>query len=258
MHTSTLAVSHVFSPRRLAILIGAGLLASASLTAGRAYIEIQDSASDRLVQLDASFKAAPDLATLRDNSDLVVVGRIAREGTTRMVAQTGNNASIGGPAPAPFSVDPKKAEAEKAQPPAPGPSSTTQVGNANLGTPVTTYTVQVERSVKGNAPAQISLAQLGGKVTLDTYPGGPKLQRSVEFEGDTLMKPGERNVLFLNRASDGTFVVGSGPQGRLGIDQTGKVHPIDPNAPALKAHEGADLEGFIGAVNAARKRGLGN
>src|SRR5437763_602566 len=130
-----------------------------------------------------------NLAALNANSDLVVVGRIARPGTTQMVVQTGNS-GITAPAPAPPSVDARKSDAEKLQPPAPGAADKNPVGNANLGTPVTTFIVQVEQSIKGSAPAQISVTQLGGKVTLDTYPGGPKLQRTVEFEGDSLMQAG--------------------------------------------------------------------
>jgi hypothetical protein len=66
------------------------------------------------------------------------------------------------------------------------------------------------------------------------------------------MQPGERNVLFLNRAADGSFFVGSGPQGRLAIDKNNTVHPIDAHAPALQAHAGTNLEGFLGAVDAAK------
>ena len=252
MHTSTLAFSRAFNPRRLAILLGTGALAISAMTVGRAYLDIQDSASDRLVELNASYKAAPDLPTLKANSDLVIVGRIVKVDATKLITQTGNDRNVSAPAPAAVNLDPKKAQAEKLQPPAPGLPSKNPVANANLGTPETTYTVQVERSLKGNAPAQISLTQLGGKVTLDTYPGGPKLQRTVEFESDTLMQAGERNVMFLNRAADGTFFVGSGPQGRVSVDPANRVHAIDPHAPALKAHDGADLESFLGSITAAK------
>jgi hypothetical protein len=247
MQTSTLTFSHALTPRRMALLIGAGILAVTAAFAGRAYLDIQDSAADHLVQLSAVYKAAPDLATLKANSDLIVVGRIAKAGTTRMVVQTGNS-GISAPAPDRLGVDAKKSDAEKLQPPAPGLPSQNLIGNANLGTPVTTYAVQVEQSIKGSAPAQISVTQLGGKVTLDTYPGGPKLQRTVEFEGDTLLQAGERHVLFLNRAADGTFFVGSGPQGRLTIDQSGKIHPVDANAPALHGHEGDNLQAFLSGL----------
>lgn len=252
MHTTTLGFSNALNPRRLAIVLGAGLLALTTAAAGRAYLDLQDSAADRLVEMSASYKAAPDLATLKADSDLVVVGRIAKTGVTQMIHETGNNSNITAPAPAPVTVDGKKANAEKLQPPVPDVAPKSPVANANLGTPVTTFSVLVERAIKGSAPAQISVTQLGGKVTLDTYPGGPKLQRTVEFEGDTLMQPGERHVLFLKRANDGTFFVGSGPQGRLSIDQAGNIHAIDANAPALKAHDGAKLESFLNAVDSAK------
>src|SRR6266852_4825530 len=188
MHTSRLAFNPALDTRRLAILIGAGILAVAAATAGRTYMDVQSNAADRVVELSAAFKAAPDLATLKGNSDLVIVGRIASQGTTRLVTQSGNS-GITAPAPAALNLDPKKADAQKLQPAAPGVTPGKPIGNANIGTPVTTYSVQIERAVKGKGPTQISLTQLGGKVTLDTYPGGPKLQRTVEFEGDTLMQP---------------------------------------------------------------------
>src|SRR5579859_4408102 len=172
MHTTTLALSQALNPRRLAILVGAGMLAVTAMTAGRAYMDIQDSASDRLVEMSAAFKAAPDLATLKADSDLVIVGRVARPGTTQLIHQTGNNPGIKAPAPAAMNLDSKKTDAERLQPPAPGTPSTNTIGNANMGTPQTTYTLQVERYVKGNAQAQISLTQLSGHDTLDTYPGG--------------------------------------------------------------------------------------
>ena len=126
------------------------------------------------------------------------------------------------------------------------------VGNANLGTPITTYTLQLERTAKGNGGNQLTLTQLGGHVTLDTYPGGPKLERTVEFEGDHLMQAGDRAVMFLKQASDGSFFVAAGPQGRLSVDKADKVHPVDDTAPALIGHTGETLEGFLAAVAAAK------
>ena len=251
MHTSTLSFSNVLNRQRLAIVIGAGVLALAAATAGRAYLDIQDAAVDRVVELTASFKAAPDLATLKSDADVVVVGHIVGQGTTRLISQSGNSGTTA-PAPAPITLDPKKADAVKLEPAAPGVSTTTTVANANLGTPVTTYTIQVERSAKGSAANRISITQLGGHVTLDTYPGGPKLERTVEFEGDHLMQAGDRAVMFLKKAADGSFFVAAGPQGRLSVDKADKVHPVDDTAPALKGHTGETLEGFLAAVAAAK------
>jgi hypothetical protein len=250
MHTANFVFGRRLSPRRLGMLIVAGVLGLVVISVGRIYLGIQDVAADRVVELNASFKAAPDLVTLKNQSDLVVVGRIAAEGTTRMVAQSGNSDKTA-PPPAPPALDPAKADALKQQPAAPQSQVAGAIANANIGTPLTTYVVRVERVVKGNARGEIAVSQLGGKVMLDSFPGGPKLQRTVQFEGDTLMQAGERHVLFLKSAGDGTFFVTGGPQGRLSIDSGGKVHPIDNTAPALRAHAGETLEDFLATVEAA-------
>jgi hypothetical protein len=234
------------------MLIAVGTITLFAATIGRAYLEIQAAASDRLVELHASFKAIPDLATLKSQADLVVVGRIARNGTTNRITDSGNSRATA-PTPPPLDLSDKKANAVKQQPaPAAPPSSTdANIANANLGTPVTTYDVQIERVLKGSsASSQIVVGQLGGKVALDTFPGGPKLQRTVVFEGDTLMNAGERHVLFLKRASDGTFFMVGGPQGRLSIDNTDQLHPIDTTSPAHHGRAGETLDGFIAEFTA--------
>ncbi|MBV9170694.1 MAG: hypothetical protein JOZ81_11475 [Chloroflexi bacterium] len=79
-----------------------------------------------------------------------------------------------------------------------------------------------------------------------------QLHRTVEFEHDTLMQAGDEHVMFLKKATDGTFYVVGGPQGRLSLDKSGKVHPIDPSAPALKNHNGRLLESLVGEVSTAK------
>jgi hypothetical protein len=248
MLTSSFIFRPILTPRHVVILIAVGAIALGAATIGRAYLEIQATASDRLVELHASYKAIPDLATLKSQADLVVVGRIAQNGTTNLVTQPGN-AGAPAAAPAPFQLSDKKANAVK-QLPAPQSSTDPSVPNANIGTPVTTYEVQIQRVLKGSVTGQINVTQLGGKVSLDTFPGGPKLQRTVVFEGDTLLNAGERHVLFLKRANDGTFFVVGGPQGRLSIDNTDKLQPIDSTAPAHRGRAGGTLEAFIAELGA--------
>ncbi len=251
MLTSSFVFRPILTPRHVVVLIAVGTIALGAATIGRAYLEIQAAASDRLVELHASYKAIPDLPTLKSQADLVVVGHIARNGTTKLVTQSGNSGATA-PAAAPLELSDKKAGAvkQKPAPVAPPFSTDTNVANANIGTPVTTYEIQIQRALKGSITGQISVTQLGGKVSLDTFPGGPKLQRTVVFEGDTLMNAGERHVLFLKRANDGTFFVVGGPQGRLSIDNTDKLQPIDSTAPAHRGRAGGTLEAFIAELGA--------
>jgi hypothetical protein len=250
-------------------MVGAGALAVTAAFAGHQYLEIQDLASDRLVEFSASFKSVPDLASLNRQADLVVIGHVVGDGATHMVIQPGGTPKAA-PPPAQHDITGKKGEALKGQSVLPAPNHVTALGNAdgansglitegratnvNLGTPITTFGVTVERVLQGNVAAgsQIKVTQAGGHVALDTFPGGPKLQRTIEFEHDTLMQAGERQVMFLRRANDGSFFVVGGPQGRLTIDQAGKVHPIDVAAPALKGRDGQPLERFVAEHDAAK------
>jgi hypothetical protein len=264
-----LTSSFIFRPRRLALMVGAGALAVTAAFAGHQYLEIQDLASDRLVEFSASFKSIPDLASLNRQSDLVVIGHVVGDGTTHMVIQPGGTPKAA-PPPAQPNITGKKGEALTGQSVQPAPGHVTALGhadgadpgrvtegrtaNVNLGTPITTFEIKVDRVLQGNAAAgsQVKVTQAGGHVALDTFPGGPKLQRTVEFEHDTLMKAGERQVMFLHRANDGSFFVVGGPQGRLLVDQAGNVHPIDVAAPALKGRDGQSLERFVAEHEAAK------
>jgi hypothetical protein len=98
--------------------------------------------------------------------------------------------------------------------------------------PVTDYMIRVDRVLKGTlaSGSTITVTQTGGTVERPTYPGGPKLSRTLMLEHDPLMAPGQQHLMFLSRTSDGRYYVVGGPQGRFSIDKGGKVHPVDPAA----------------------------
>lgn len=77
------------------------------------------------------------------------------------------------------------------------------------GVPQTTFTVTVERTLKGTAPGQsISVVQSGGQVGTVLY----------EAEGDPLLPVGGHVVLFLRPLSDvgpTTYAMVGGPEGHL-------------------------------------------
>ena len=255
MQPVTLALRPQPHRRQLAVLLGAGVLLASATLVGHAIVDFHDYASDHLVEFSSSYKTIPDVASLTHEADLVIVGKVANDGSTRFFNPP-DSAPKSNPAPQAPSASGKKADALKAEAPGSAPTLGTKVVNTTHGTPFTTYDVQIERVLHGNANqgAQIVVTQPGGHVTLDTIPGvsPTQLHRTVEFEHDTLMQAGDEHVMFLKKAADGTFYVVGGPQGRLSLDKSGKVHPIDPSAPALKNHNGRLLESLVGEVSAAK------
>jgi hypothetical protein len=217
----------------LVVLIAAGLL-------GRAYVDLQQQAGDVLVGPSVSALAIPDLAALTRMADVVVVGRVAGDGVTRLVAQ---------PAQTPIPFQPPAGAA-----PPPTRVIPPQASRAtSFSIPTTHFAVQVERVIRGTSPAaQIEVVQPGGIISSPVVPGGPSLTRTVQIEDDALMKRDERYVLFLQRTADGTYVMTGGPQGRLSLDAQGRVHPVHVGALAARAHDGQTLDNFVAEVAAVR------
>ncbi len=247
--------------RQIVALFVAGALVTGLALAVHAMIDFQDFASDHLVEFSTSYKSIPDLATLRHQSDLVIVGRVVGDGATRFATPGGTPQS--NPAPQTADATGKKADALKSDANvAARPALTGNVVKTIPGTPITTFNIQIERVLQGNVAAgsRLVVTQPGGHVTLDMIPNlsAAQVHRTVEFEHDTLMQSGEQHVMFLQRGSDGTFFVVGGPQGRLSVDRSGKLHAIDPGAPALKSREGQLLESLVNEVGVVSQSGALN
>jgi len=218
------------------VLVGVALF-------GRAYLDLQRQAGDLVLGPSGSAFAIPDLASLTRQADLVVVGRVAGGGVTRLLVQAAQT-------PIPL------------QPPPGAPPPPTRVipptasrGGGTLSLPSTLYPVQVERVVRGSgasAAAQINVSQPGGVINAPVVPGGPALTRTVQIEDDTLMKQDERYVLFLQRTPDGSYAVVGGPQGRLPVDSQGRVQPLHPGIPATRTHARQALDSVATEVAAIR------
>lgn len=251
MNSTTVAVRRPNRLRQIALAAAAAGLAASAILAGRAIVDFRDYASDHLVEFSASYKGIPDLASLTHDSDLVIVGRVADNGTLHYATPT-NDTPRNNPAPAAPQATGTKADALQ-QNSANAAPPVGNVVNTIKGTPFTTFDIKVERVLQGSAApgSDIVVTQPGGHVTLNTIPGvsAADLHRTVEFEHDTLMQTGDEHVMFLQKASDGTYFVVGGPQGRLSVDKGGKVHPIDPSSPALKGRDGSLLEGLAAEVS---------
>jgi hypothetical protein len=199
-------------------LAGGLLLVVIAGAAALAYLAQEP--TPQVVSMPDSERAIPDLATLVRESDLIVVGRVAGDGTSRLPVQPGQS-----------------------------PGASAVLG----GLPVTDYPFDVERVARGaavSAGARITLIQPGGTVKVPIFPGGPSRSRVVQFEDDTLMARGDRYVLFLKRAEDSAFSVVGGAQGRLVIDAQNRVHPLHAGIPPTHAHDGQTLDGFLADVAA--------
>lgn len=171
------------------------------------------------VQNSESAPAIPDLTTLTRLANLVVVGRLASPGVTRQVAQ-----------PIMTPIGPAIGPTRSGQP---------QSGGGGINIPVTSYSVDVERVVRGTPPpgAQLVLVQSGNPIA-----GAPP------SADDPPLTAGERDVLFLQRADDGTYFLVGGPQGRLTIDAQGNVHTVGAGSPATRGRDGQALDAFLNDV----------
>jgi len=196
------------------------LLTTAACGPSGATVAVQSS-SQSASAASESAPAIPDLATLTHQADLVVVGRLAAPPTTRQVAQPIQTPI--GPA-----VGPTRVGQGQAAP-----------GGGGISIPITTYTVDVERVARGAATPQITVTQSGNPIR-----GAPP------SADDVPLATGERYVLFLQAAADGTFFVVGGVQGRLVVDAQGAVHPLGSGSPATRGHDGQALDAFLNDVGA--------
>jgi hypothetical protein len=175
--------------------------------------------------VQSSSQSAPaisDLPSLTRQSDLIVVGRVESPGTTRQVAQ---------PIQTPIgpSIGPTRA----------GQGQST--GSGGISIPIATYTVDVERVARGTTTPRITVTQSGNPI-----PGAPP-------SGDDVpLAAGERYVLFLQAAPDGTFFEVGGIQGRLVVDAPGLVHLVGSGSPATRGHDGQSLDAFLSEVSAVK------
>lgn len=238
--------------RRAALIVAAGALAvTASLTV-KSYSDLQARAADRLVIIGTSYRTLPDLPSLTGESQIVVVGKVISQGQTRLEKQPRlRRAPFIPPTP------PEKPRGGQAQPdadrPGAGGDKQNQTLGGDVGEPTTDYTVQVTRVLKGNVrpDTKLVVSQPGGPLELPTYPGGPKLKRTFQFEDDPMMKVGEEHVFFLKRSREGTYFVSGGPQGRFEVSQ-GKVKPVAERSPLGKAHADESLDSFAEKVQQAK------
>ncbi|MDQ3810145.1 MAG: hypothetical protein M3336_07635 [Chloroflexota bacterium] len=240
------------------VVLGGALALTAVAAAaamGRAWADLQHQTSELAVTTSrgaGSAVAIPDLASLTRLADLVVVGRVAGEGATRLEVQPAQTPIPFQPLAPPAGPSGGGKAGEPVTPP-PRAESLAQAGRgAGPAIPITAYPVEVERVVRGGAGAgqQVTVVQTGGTFSVPVVPGGPSVTRTLQVEDDALMRVGERYVLFLRRNGDGTFAIVGGPQGRMLVDSGGRVHPVAGGSPATSGRDGQAVDTFVADVAA--------
>ncbi len=245
MTSQLLAFSHL-PLTRLVLITGAGALLTAAALIGRDYRALQQRAGERRVEVGAVYRAIPDLATVARESDVVAVGRVVDQSATRILLQPDQS-----PAPVASPTPGRRGPASSS--PAEEPSAGVNPG-ADYDTPVTDYTVVVDRVLQGPVAAgsRLRVTQPGGRMELPTFRGGPKLKRTFVFEEDPLMVVGEQDVFFLKQAADGSYYVVGGPQGRFQV-RDGRAAPVAPGSPLGRTYPGEPLEDFLARVRAVAR-----
>lgn len=121
-------------------------------------------------------------------------------------------------------------------------TGTTEVG----GVPATYYEVLVHSVAMktGTAPKTVTVLQTGGVKDGQTF----------QVEGDPLLRPGDRELLYLKRGADdpNVFYTLAGPSGRLAISETGKLSKIGDSAlTGVPATGEQALENVVAQVDGA-------
>ncbi|KAB5607941.1 hypothetical protein [Bifidobacterium jacchi] len=121
-------------------------------------------------------------------------------------------------------------------------TGTTEIG----GVPATYYEVLVHSVAmrSGTAPKTVTVLQTGGVKDGQTF----------QVEGDPLLRPGDRELLYLKRGADdpNVFYTLAGPSGRLSISETGKLSKIGDSAlTGVPATGEQALENVVAQVDGA-------
>lgn len=233
---------------RLAVLATiVGIVIAVGAYIGSSYMDVQQSAANRVIEIGATYRIIPSLDALSRQSTLVVMGHVIGQGTTHLVSQPAAKSQPYHSAPSvTLPGDKATLAASQSQP---SVQAANNVPDQSL--PITSYTFQVTRVIRGSLKAshQITVNQPGGMVVLPSYPGGPMLQRTFVFEHDPLMVAGSEQVLFLTQKADGSYSIVGGPQGRFFVTSSGAVRAVDPTFPLARGHNNEILGTFVTHVS---------
>jgi hypothetical protein len=261
MATNILTFSRPAFGRRT--LLGAGALAIVA-TLGLSQVGRPDYtgiAANQDVVMHVAYVPVKDLSELTKKSEAAVVGRVVAKGATKLIKTEGQQPRAFADLSLPAGLSAEKLQGLKDAPGAP-PRSRDNIITPPAGIPVTQYTVEVSRALHGNLKKgdTITLSQVGGEIKIPLGPGAPTLTRTIMADHDPMLVQGQEQVFFLSRATDGTFSVAGGPDGRFKLDARRTLQPVDHASPlgtALKDTTIDALESKIKAAASIRPSGPG-
>jgi hypothetical protein len=262
MTTSCAPTTRLRHRLRGAILAGAALTVVASLALGAgvrghptAPAAAPEPEPERLLPIATIRASLPSLEALSGTADAVIVGRVVAQGETTFLRGSGGPPRPIAPAPADAAVRDKLAEARPAAAslPVDPAAERGEIPVYPPGLPMTRFTIEVSRVLRGGATglasgARLTLVQAGGPVELPAAPDAPRRILPLELEDDPLFKVGERQLLFLSRQPNGEYMVAGGPDGRFALDAADRLRPMDDHSPIGRAQQGrtvAELDGSL-------------
>jgi hypothetical protein len=257
METQLLTLQR-WAPDRRMLLAGAGALALAALVSLSQIgaPDYSDMAANREVEMHTARLPAASLNDLTKQSDAVVVGRVVASGNVHFIQAEGQK-PLGLQPDARLASISKSKDAAKLAAPA---RNNDGILTPPTGIPVTDFRIQVSQVLHGKitAGSTIMVSQPGGTITLPQPAGSkaPALVRTLVAEHDPLMIVGAQQVLFLQKASDGSFHVTSGPDGRFSLDARGTLKPIDETAPVGASQKGQTLQQLQSKVTTIQSGGI--
>lgn len=243
------------------------LVAGAAALALLAYLPLSqvgapnyaDLAANRDVEMHTARIPVANINDLTKQSDAVVVGRVTASGAVHFIKPEGQT-------PLALQPDSRLGSISKSKD-APALSGAPARANDGIlqpptGIPVTDFSLQITQVLQGKVTtgSTITVTQPGGQITLPQPKGSqaPVLVRTLVAEHDPLMIVGQEQVLFLQQATDGTFHVTGGPDGRFSLDARRTLKPVDDAAPIGQAQKGQTLEQLAGKINVIKSGGVAN
>jgi hypothetical protein len=244
MGMNTISISRLTFDRRALIAVGGALAVSAFVYAGfQGAPDYSALAANKDVEMHVSRLPVQSLDELSNGSQAVVVGRVVAKGATRMLQASGGAPLAFANDPAPSGLSAQKLDGLKNAPAAPA-RSRDNVITPPAGIPITSFTVQVSRSLQGGLKQgqQITIDQEGGEIQIPLGQGLPTVHRTIVAEHDPSLVAGQEQVFFLSKGDGSAFRVTAGSQGRFNLDAKKTLQPVDEGSPVGQQHKGLSVD----------------
>ena len=258
MATQILSFSRQTLDRRGLIAVGGALALTAFVFAGlQGAPDYSALAANREVEMHTSRLPVQSLDELSKKSDAAIVGRVVAKGETKFIQASGGQPRAFADVTTPGGLSSQKLDGLKNVPAAPA-RSRDNVITPPAGIPITSFTIQITRSLQGGLKAgqQITLEQEGGEVQIPLGAGLPTVRRTLVAEHDPGLITGQEQVFFLTRGTGGAFRVTGGPDGRFNLDARKTLQPVDEGSPVGSQHKGLTVDELQSRLHGVRDLGV--